>query len=174
MGRDQVFASIGAIGEWMGVSDNTFRKQAERSGEWEATKFNKNIDDDGGNASLFDSRFWTQKFPQSIPFMIALAPAQIAGASAGAEVAAVAGLGKIGTWLTSAGFAGVASRMTESMVEGGGVYASLKDKGLSDKEASKAARDTAVDNMKLMFSDIGQMAVTFAPVRKIPGLQTAF
>lgn len=80
MGRDQVMGTIGAIGEWMGVSDGTFRKQAENSQKWGELDFNKPLDDT--NASLFDSRFWTQKVPQSIPFMVALVPAGIAGAGA--------------------------------------------------------------------------------------------
>lgn len=63
----------------MGVSDGSFRKQAEKSGEWSQLDFNKPLDDT--NASVFDSRFWTQKVPQSIPFMVALAPAGVVGAS---------------------------------------------------------------------------------------------
>lgn len=172
IGRDQVNSTIGAIGEWMGVSDGTYRKEAEKNMEWESLKFNKNIDDEGSNASIFDSRFWTQKVPQSIPFMVALLPAGIAGAAAGGEIAAAAGMGTIGTYLMSAGFAGLTSRFAESITEGAGVYAELKDRGVDDETASKYAWSNAADNMKLVFSDIGQMAVTFAPVRKIPGLNT--
>lgn len=81
MGRDQVMGTIGAIGEWMGVSDGSLRKNAENSQKWEELDFNKPLDDT--NANVFDSRFWTQKVPQSIPFMVALVPAGIAGAAAG-------------------------------------------------------------------------------------------
>lgn len=81
MGRDQVMGTMGAIGEWMGVSDGTFRKQAENQQKWDELGFNVPLDDT--NASLFDSRFWTQKVPQSVPFMLALAPAGVAGALAG-------------------------------------------------------------------------------------------
>lgn len=78
MGRDQVMGTIGAIGEWMGVSDGSLRKEAEKSQKWGELDFNKPLDDT--NASVFDSRFWTQKVPQSIPFMVALVPAGLAGA----------------------------------------------------------------------------------------------
>lgn len=116
MGRDQVMGTIGAIGEWMGVSDGTFRKQAENQQKWDELDFNKPLDDT--NASVFDSRFWTQKVPQSIPFMVALVPAGLAGAAVGGETAAIAGLGELGTYLTTAGFAGISSRIAESITEG--------------------------------------------------------
>lgn len=80
IGRDQVFQTIGAIGEWAGISDGTFRKMAEKNSEWETVRFNQEMDANDNN--ILDSRFWTQKVPQSIPFMVALAPSQIAGAAA--------------------------------------------------------------------------------------------
>lgn len=42
-------------------------------------------------------------------------------------MAALAGLGQLGTYLTTAGFAGISSRIAESITEGAGVYAELKD-----------------------------------------------
>lgn len=78
------------------------------------------------------------------------------------------GLGQLGTYLTTAGFAGISSRFAESIAEGAGVYAELKDNGVSDTTASKEAFDTAKQNMAMVFSDMAQMAVTFAPVKKIP------
>lgn len=50
--------------------------------------------------------------------MVALVPAGIVGAGAGSEVAALAGLGQLGTYLTTAGFAGISSRIAESITEG--------------------------------------------------------
>lgn len=78
IGRDQVMGTIGAIGEWTGLSDGSFRKEAESQQKWAQLDFNKPIDEN--NQSLMDSRYWTQKVPQMIPFMVALAPAGLAGA----------------------------------------------------------------------------------------------
>lgn len=71
-------------------------------------------------------------------------------------------------YLIQAGLAGISSRFAESIAEGAGVYAELKDNGVEDSKASQEAFDTAKQNMWMVFSDIGQMAVTFAPVKKIP------
>jgi hypothetical protein len=75
IGRDQVFATMGAMGEWMGVSDGSFRKMAENSSKWGELDFNTPMDET--NTSLFDSRYWTQIVPRAFPFALALAPAGI-------------------------------------------------------------------------------------------------
>lgn len=54
-------------------------------------------------------------------------------------------------------------------MEGSETYSTLIDAGLSDDDASRAAWKTTEANMALVFSDITQMAVTFAPISKIPG-----
>lgn len=78
IGRDQVFATLGAIGEWLGTSDGSFRKEAEKNMKYSQLDFNKPLDDK--NASVFDTRFWTQKVPQSIPFMLAVGEVGLVGA----------------------------------------------------------------------------------------------
>jgi len=47
--------------------------------ETESAKFNKPLEE----TDITDSRFWTQTVPQQVPFMMALAPAGVAGAMAG-------------------------------------------------------------------------------------------
>lgn len=138
---------------------------AETNSEWESVRFNQEMDANDNN--ILDSRFWTQKVPQSIPFMVALAPSQIAGVAAGGGIATVVGLGTLGKFLLQSGLAGLSSRMTESLAEGADTYATLKDNGVDDEEASKRAWGTTKGNMALAFSDITQMAVTFAPVGKL-------
>lgn len=163
MGRDQVMGTMGAIGEWMEVSDGSLRKNAENSQKWGELDFNTPLDDT--NASMLDSRYWTQKVPQMLPFMVALAPAGILGAGAGSEVAALAGLGKIGTTIATYGLAGISSRFAEGIAEGAGVYAELKDNGASDEVASREAMDTTQQNMWLAVSDIGQIALVFMHIK---------
>lgn len=165
MGRDQVMSTIGAIGEWAGLSDGTLRKQAEASQEKETTRFNKPMDDEDMN--ILDSRFWTQKVPQSVPFMLALAPAQIAGATAGASLAGSIGLGTLGKFLAGSTLSGLSSRFAEGIAEGSQTFTALKDQGIDEKTASERAWATVKGNMALALSDISQMAVTFAPVGKL-------
>jgi hypothetical protein len=57
--------------------------------------------------------------------------------------------------------------MTESIAEGADTYATLVDNGVDEEEASKRAWGTTKGNMALAFSDMTQMAVTFAPVGKL-------
>lgn len=57
------------------------RKRADTMVQIESTKFNQEMEADDNN--VLDSRYWTQKVPQSIPAMVALAPAGLAGMGIG-------------------------------------------------------------------------------------------
>ena len=116
-----------------------------------------------GWQSFFNPRFYSTTVSRALPFTLALVPAAIGGAAAGAGVAAAAGLGALWTTILAALGATALSRPIEAALEAGGAFDAALDQGFSKEEASGAAAQVFEQNLALAGTDVVQFAAAFAP-----------
>jgi len=116
--------------------------------------------------SALDPQFWAKipKFAiRMTPFTLSLVPAMIAGYAGGGLVAGAVGLGAFGSAILGTLGATVLSRPLEGALEAGGTYNQALQKGMSQKEADKAATSTFLNNLKLSGFDALELVTAFAP-----------
>ncbi|MHC4090789.1 MAG: hypothetical protein ACYSVY_11030 [Planctomycetota bacterium] len=112
---------------------------------------------------VFHPNFWTKQLPRALPFTLALVPAAVGGAWAGATAAgAVTSNLLVQTIIGSTAAAG-ANRAVESALEAGGAYDAALSAGATPEEADRAARQTFNANMRLVGLDAFEFFTAFAP-----------
>lgn len=113
--------------------------------------------------SLVDPAFWMTKGVRMLPFTLALmAPAIATGGVAGVAAGAL-GAGAVTSAAISAGAATAMSRPLESLMEGGGRYLEVLEKGGSVEEAQKEFAYVNSRNYALLMSDFIQFGAIFLP-----------
>ena len=132
--------------------------------------------------SAVDKEFWA-KVPEfatrMTPFVLSLIPAMALGYISSAAGATALGLNAF--WSAIVGSVGgtVVSRPLESLMEAGGTYSEAKARGLSEKDADKAATSVFLKNLTLAGMDVAELATAFLPTpakvggKGVRGLLTA-
>ena len=112
---------------------------------------------------MWHPNFWTRQLPRALPFTLSLMPAAVAGGAAGAAVGGAVGFGIFGKTVLGSIGAAALSRPIESALEAGSAYDQALQEGLSEDEASRAARQTFGLNMTLTGLDAAEFFLAFAP-----------
>jgi hypothetical protein len=160
-GVGDVLSSAGGAADWLGA-DGVADRLSEMGGTYQAVA----AEDTLGEFSwkqLLNPEWYATRVTRALPFTLALIPAAVGGAYAGAGVAGAAGLGLFGKTVLGAVGASLFSRPLESALEAGGTYDQAIHQGMSPEEAEAAAGEVFRRNLALTGLDAAQFALAFAP-----------
>lgn len=163
-GGGDLLSSIGAVDRMIGLEGpgKALQETGRRIQEANVTPEYKG----SGVAMLADPAFYQSVAARSGPTMLALAAVALIGAAAGGAAATLMGLGKLGAAvLTTLGSAGV-SRVMEGAMEAGQTYEEALAQGMTDADATRAARSVFDHNLILAGPDAAEFAASFARIPK--------
>ena len=164
---DVIASSAGVLG-WLGA-DDLYKGYSQWAQTLQAAAPPYELGDfDWGD--LLHVEYWTETVARAVPFTLSLVPVMMGGWMVGGTVAAVSGLGRIGTYLLTSFGSGALSRVAESAMEAGDTFNQAIAQGMSKADADKAARDTFGNNMTMAGWDAMEIAIALAPTPKfLPG-----